>query len=176
MDLIFIYGQPAVGKYTIARELQKKTGFPLFHNHLSVDIAKTFFEWGTPEYSALNRKIMLSAFEAAAKSKKVSKLIFTYGFRPKNKKSGKFIKKIINTIEKYGGRIHFFYIDCSLQELQRRVKLPERKKFKKIHTIKILKRDMHHWGEIPFVKNIRMDNTKIPPKKVAMMILEKIGE
>ncbi len=172
MNLIFIYGQPAVGKFTIAKELAKKTGFILFHNHLSVDLAKTFFEWGTPEYGELNRKIMLSAFEAAAKSGKVKKLIFTYGFRPK--KSGNFIKKIIKIIEKHGGKIYFFHIDCAESELLKRVKSPGRRKFKKINTIKILKRDMHHWGEIPFVENVKIDNTNLSPKKVAEMIMEEI--
>jgi hypothetical protein len=172
MDLIFIYGQPAVGKFTTAKELEKKTGFTLFHNHLSVDLAKTFFEWGTPEYSELNRKIMLSSFEAAAKSKKISTLIFTYGFRPKTK--GIFIKKIIKTIEKYGGKVYFFHINCSQKELLKRVKSPERKKYKKISSIKILKRDQHHWGEIPFVENIKIDNTHLSPKKTAELILNKI--
>ncbi|MFA5925482.1 MAG: AAA family ATPase [Parcubacteria group bacterium] len=172
MDLIFIYGQPAVGKLTIAKELKKKTGFTLFHNHLSVDLAKTFFEWGTPEYSQLNKKIMLSAFEAAAKSGQVPNLIFTYGFRPK--KSPDFIKKIVRIIKKHGGKVFFFYIDCSQEELLKRVKSPERKKYKKISTIKILKRDQHHWGEIPFVENIKIDNTNLSPKKVAEMILSKL--
>lgn len=172
MDLIFIYGQPAVGKFTIAKELEKKTGFTLFHNHLSVDLAKTFFEWGTPEYSDLNRKIMLSSFEAAAKSGKISNLIFTYCYRPKKKPV--FIKKIIGIINKFGGKIYFFYVDCSQKELLKRVKRPERKKFNKINSIKILKRDQHHWGEIPFVENIKIDNTDLSPKEVAEMILRKL--
>lgn len=172
MDLIFIYGQPAVGKFTIAKELERMTGFTLFHNHLSVDLAKTFFEWGTPEYSELNKKIMLSAFEAAAKSGQVPKLIFTYCFRPK--KNPIFIKKIIKIIEKYRGKVRFFCINCSQEELLKRVKSPERKKYKKINSIKILKRDQHHWGEIPFVKNIRINNTCLSPKKVAELILKEL--
>lgn len=173
MDLIFIYGQPAVGKFTIAKELEKMTSFTLFHNHLSVDLVKTFFEWGTPEYSDLNRKIMLNSFEAAAKSGKVPNLIFTYCYRPK--KNPIFIKNIIKIIEKCGGKVHFFHINCSQKELLKRVKSPERKKYKKINTIKILKRDMHHWGEIPFVENIKIDNTRLSPKKAAELILKEFG-
>ena len=173
MDLIFIYGQPAVGKLTIAKELEKRTGYTLFHNHLSVDLVKTFFEWGTPEYTELNRKIMLSAFDAAAKSGQVSNLIFTYCYRPK--KNPIFIKKIIRIIEKNRGKVHFFYINCDHSELLRRVKSPERKKYKKINTIKVLKRDMHHWGEISFVENIKIDNTNLSPKKVVRLILDKLN-
>ncbi len=35
--LVYLYGPPAVGKLTVATELQRLTGFRLFHNHLTVD-------------------------------------------------------------------------------------------------------------------------------------------
>jgi len=37
MKLVFIYGPPASGKLTVARELATLTGYRLFHNHLIVD-------------------------------------------------------------------------------------------------------------------------------------------
>ena len=46
MRLIFIYGLPAVGKLTVAKELAAKTGYKLFHNHLVVDLLISTFELG----------------------------------------------------------------------------------------------------------------------------------
>lgn len=37
MKLLFIYGPPASGKLTVAREPAALTGYRLFHNHLVVD-------------------------------------------------------------------------------------------------------------------------------------------
>jgi hypothetical protein len=36
MDLVFLYGPPAAGKFTVGRELAAITGFGLFHNHLTL--------------------------------------------------------------------------------------------------------------------------------------------
>ena len=35
--VVWIYGPPASGKLTIARELSTLTQLPVFHNHLAVD-------------------------------------------------------------------------------------------------------------------------------------------
>ena len=43
MNLIFIYGPPATGKLTIATELAALTGYTLFHNHPSLNLAREIF-------------------------------------------------------------------------------------------------------------------------------------
>ena len=48
MQLVFIHGAPAVGKLTVARELAALTGFRLFHNHLTVDLAGSVFSASFP--------------------------------------------------------------------------------------------------------------------------------
>ena len=44
MKLIFIYGLPAAGKLTIAKELAAATAFKLFHNHASIGVVELIFE------------------------------------------------------------------------------------------------------------------------------------
>lgn len=80
MKLIIIYGPPAVGKLTVDRELAKVTGYKLFHNHLTVDLAYSLFPSGTKAYSDFVEKIRLEAFEAAAKNK-IKGIIFTSVYR-----------------------------------------------------------------------------------------------
>jgi chloramphenicol 3-O-phosphotransferase len=43
--IIFLHGPGAAGKYTIARELSRLTGLPLFHNHLTVDLLLALFPY-----------------------------------------------------------------------------------------------------------------------------------
>ena len=37
MMLVILFGPPAVGKMAVGIELERQTGFRLFHNHMSVD-------------------------------------------------------------------------------------------------------------------------------------------
>lgn len=46
MQLIFIYGPPAVGKLSVANALAKLTGYRVFHNHLTIDLVRSIFDWG----------------------------------------------------------------------------------------------------------------------------------
>ena len=39
MQFVVLYGRPAVGKLTVARELSALTGYAVFDNHLVVDVA-----------------------------------------------------------------------------------------------------------------------------------------
>jgi hypothetical protein len=50
---VFIYGAPAVGKLTTAREVAGLTGFRLFHNHVAFDFAKSLFDFPSPPFRQL---------------------------------------------------------------------------------------------------------------------------
>lgn len=76
MTFVLLYGPPAVGKLTVAKELAKLTGFKVFHNHLSIDLVETVFPRGTPSFGRVGKAIRELVFEEAAREN-VS-LIFTY--------------------------------------------------------------------------------------------------
>ena len=76
MNLIFLYGPPASGKLTIAEELSSKTGYKLFHNHLTQDLAGEIYPDFGPQRFGLAARIRLDVFEYAAKSG--TDLIFTF--------------------------------------------------------------------------------------------------
>ncbi len=42
-------GPPAVGKMTKGQELEKLSGYKLFHNHVTIEMVVPFFSYGTPE-------------------------------------------------------------------------------------------------------------------------------
>ena len=48
MKLILLYGPPAVGKLTIAKEIARLTGFKLFHAHLTSDLVEAIFPRDPP--------------------------------------------------------------------------------------------------------------------------------
>lgn len=52
MKLIIIHGPPAAGKLTESRELAERTGYKVFHNHISIDCVKPVFELGSKPFGA----------------------------------------------------------------------------------------------------------------------------
>jgi tRNA uridine 5-carbamoylmethylation protein Kti12 len=168
MKLVFIYGIPAVGKLTVAKELAKITDYKIFHNHLTVDLLTSVLEFGTKEYLKLNDKIRLEILQLAAHKKINLIATFCYSYPEDNN----FIRKVIKTIEKEGGQVCFVNLECNKEELKKRVKNPSRSKYKKIKKIKTLEQTLkkYEFREIPFVKQLLINNTNISAKKVAEMI------
>src|SRR3989338_7426258 len=97
MDLIFLYGAPAVGKLTIAKELEKITGYPLFHNHLVAPVSKLFFQMDSVHAIELRNKIRLDVFEITAKHK-VPGMIFTVCYS--HPEDDDFVKDVFESVEK----------------------------------------------------------------------------
>jgi len=175
MKLLFIYGPPAVGKLTIARELSKTTGYKIFHNHLTVDLVSSIFSMGTEAYSDLVEDIRLEVVERAAKSK-LNGIIFTfvYGIETYGgREDDRFIKKVIGKVERHKGRVLFVKLTCEEKILHKRLKHPSRGNFKKVHKIKVLKSIKKKYdlnATVPFGQSFIIDNTRLSPKKVANMI------
>ena len=51
--LLFIIGPVAVGKMSVGFEVAARTGFRLFHNHLTIEPVVRFFEFGSPPFDRL---------------------------------------------------------------------------------------------------------------------------
>ncbi len=177
MKLIIIYGPPAVGKLTVAKELAKITGYKLFHNHLTVDLAYSLFPSGTKGYSDLVEKIRLDVIEIAAKIK-IKGMIFTFVYGVETlggRTDDLFVRKIIRRVEKNKGKVFFVKLSCNEEELHKRLKYPSRKEFKKLNDAKILnsiRKKFDIDSVIPFVENQVIDSTSLSAKKVARMIKE----
>lgn len=170
MKFIYIYGPPATGKLTVANELSKLTNLKVFHNHLTVDLIKPFFEFGSKSFFELSTKLRLDIFESAAKDN-ILGLIFTscYSYPEDND----MIKKIISRIEKHGGEIHFVHLYADINELKKRVEGDSRKNYGKVKTIEGLENSLNKWNmftPIPFVESLKIDNTNLTSKEVAKRI------
>jgi hypothetical protein len=68
MHLIYLHGPPAAGKYTIAKELATRAGCGVLHNHQTIDLARSFFEFGSPPFWALVRELRLTCLRAMAEA------------------------------------------------------------------------------------------------------------
>jgi hypothetical protein len=97
MKLILLYGPPAVGKLTIAKEIARLTGLKLFHAHLTVALVAAIFPRGTPAYRKLVWDLQYAVFAEAAQAH-LDGLIFTtvYG-----RDREQFIARCIEVVEPF---------------------------------------------------------------------------
>jgi hypothetical protein len=102
LKILFLYGRPAVGKLTVARALAARTGGRLFHNHLTVNLVLSVFDFGTPAFIELRAKIWMDVFRRAL-AEKVPLLIFT--FNPESTVSQTFIDELFVEVVAAGGEI-----------------------------------------------------------------------
>ncbi|WP_433967241.1 AAA family ATPase [Tunturiibacter gelidiferens] len=129
MKLIFLYGLPATGKLSVAQELAAMTGHRLFHNHLTVDLLLSVFDFGSPAFVALREEIWLSVFDQASLSK-LPALIFTFAPEPTVRPG--FLERVMTTVAKRGGEVDFVELVCPLSELRRRLNTPSRLQYRKL--------------------------------------------
>ncbi len=175
MKLVFIYGMPASGKLTVARDLARITGFKLFHNHLAVDLLLTTFEFGSEPFVQLREEIWLSVFSHACRSG-IPGLIFT--FAPESTVRPTFIDETIRTVSDQGGELDFVGLTCPIEELKRRLDNPSRREFGKLTSADLFD-ELRAEGILddsymPKPKLI-LDTSVLTPADAAARIAETLG-
>jgi hypothetical protein len=171
MKLLFIYGSPAVGKFTVANEVAKITGYKLFHNHLSMDCVKPVFEFGTPSYVKLVRIIRREVITEAAQQN--VNLIFTFCYA--KEVDDRQVKEITNIVETRGGKVCFVLLKAEKSELEKRVIEESRHRMGKAKSVKVLQYYLDTYElftPVPHRESLVIDNTNLSPREVALRIVE----
>ncbi len=163
-----------MGKLTVGSELKKMTGFPLFHNHLTVDLTESLFEFGSAPFIALREKIWLESLEAAFKAK-LKGVIFTFAFE--KTVSNQFIPALLKMAKKYKGRVEFVELVCDLTELKKRIVSESRTKYNKLISYRKFS-NLFSQGVIYKAKSLKenlvVDTTKLSAKQAATQIFKRI--
>ncbi len=171
MKLIFIYGAPAVGKLTVAREIAELTGFKLFHNHLSIDAVTPVFEFGTKTLWKLVHSIRLEVIAEAAREN--VNLIYTFCYAKDSDDA--FVARITEAVELNGGEVCFVLLTCERSELEKCVVAESRKEFGKANNLKILCEILDRYdlySPVPQRKSLHIENTNLSPADAAKRIIE----
>ena len=170
MKLVVLYGPPGVGKLTVARILAKKAGYKVLHNHLTIELLCSLFDWGSKPYNELVKKYRLELLEMAAKHR-VGGVIttFVYGAEADDKE----IRALIRRMKLHRVQLYFVKLECTQRELERRIGHHSRKAFTKIRHVKNLRDLMKKFdvkSTIPFGNNFVIDTTTLTPVKTAEKI------
>ncbi len=170
MKLIFIYGAPAAGKLTVAKELAALTDFKVFHNHLSIDCIEPIFPFGTKSFWKLVEQIRLDVIGEAAREN--VNLIYTFCYA--KDLDDAHVDKVVETVESNGGEICFVLLKCSVEELEKRVLEESRKQFGKVNNHETLNEILEKYdlfSPVPQRQSLEIDNTSVSPQKAAAAIV-----
>ena len=175
MRLIFLHGLPGVGKLTIARELAELTGFRVFHNHLTVDLVLSVFEFGSKPFVELREAVWLEVFKQAAAAD-LNGLIFTFVFE-RTVRAG-FIEKVQSVIDSAGGEVLFVELTCATEELEKRIEHPSRQKFGKLSSAVMFRElqasGVFAWPTLP-KSHLVVDTTNRSASASARLIATELG-
>jgi hypothetical protein len=171
LKLIFLYGLPAVGKFTVGEELARSTGYKLFHYYLAVDPFLSVFDFGSPPFVDLRETLWLAVIERAALSH-IPGLIFT--FVPEYTIRPQFIPNLIELAARNHIEILAIEVTCPIEEIKRRLDNPSRRRFQKLNSIPLfdaLQSTGALSSVVPMPKpELTLDTSKLTPQQAAKKI------
>jgi tRNA uridine 5-carbamoylmethylation protein Kti12 len=175
MHLIILYGPPGVGKLTVARELATRTGFKVFHNHLTNDLLTSLFEFGSEPMLRLTTKYRIEMLTEAAKadlSGVIHTLVYSRGV------DDDFMQDLIDASEHHGGTATLVLLRCDPEVLMERLISESRSEFGKLRTPETLRkllREQSFMEPFPHRPSLVIDNTHLSPGDVAGQIFSELA-
>lgn len=145
MKLIYLHGPPAAGKYTIAKTLEAKIGARVFHNHLTIDVAKAIFDFGTPAFWELVYSLRLQCITTAAQQ---TEGLVTYTSCYSHPHNLPFFEKIEDAVLSAGSELLPVYLQCDVTELEKRVSNDSRLQMGKIQSAEGLYQALNQWNNV----------------------------
>ena len=172
--LLIIFGPPAVGKLTVAKELAKIADFKIFHNHMIDDPIKNFFPYESPQLNTLSAEFRKRIIEECIKAN--MNLIFTYFWKFDLDRGKKNIDRYKEVVESNGGQVFFVELYATLPERLKRAETEERHKAKVATGAEVVADiEKNHktstGGDFFYKENyLYIDNTNLSAKETAEKI------
>lgn len=174
MKLIIIHGPPAAGKLTVATELAERTGFRLFHNHVSIDCIKPVFEFGSPPFNRMIELIRFGTIAEAAREGVDLIHTFVYAFG----EDDEHFAQLIAAAENNGGEAHTVLLICGDEVRKQRIGSESRVRIGKLtdpESIEKSKERYDLFSPLPDRETLIIDTTEVAPADAAVRIIERLG-
>jgi shikimate kinase len=176
MKLIYLYGPPATGKLTVAKELSKLTGYKVMHNHLFNDLVETIMDYDNPDFFKLTEEFRRQLIKAAVENKTKGAIVtMCYTYPNENEKC----KKRFQEYDELGIETKFIHLYADKEELIKRVGGESRLKHGKLKDSEKLCNlldELDFYTKIPFVESLEIDNTNLTPAEVARQINKYVNK
>jgi AAA domain len=117
--LLFVVGPPAVGKMSVGQAITERTGLRLFHNHIAIELALRYFDFGTPAFRRIDAAIRRLVIEEVAASD-LPGLVFTYVWAFNLPEDQAVVEKFAKPFRERGARVLFVELEATQAERLRR--------------------------------------------------------
>jgi hypothetical protein len=179
MKLIIIFGPHAVGKMTVGQALSKITDIPLFHNHVSIELALSLLGQDK-NWQALSNEIREVVFKHVANAEGKG-LIFTFMWALEHQADHDYIKQLSDLFKSKGATVYYveLYADKDIRidrnQTENRLKEKPSKQDIKTSLDRFLRlEDKYRLNsfdqELKLENYIKIDNTHLEPDEVAKQI------
>ena len=119
MSLIILIGPPAVGKMTVGQELEKLSGYKLFHNHTAIELVLPYFGYDTREGRGLVSTVRNAFYDAFAVSDQPG-FIITYVWAFDVDGEREYIEGVAEKFAAAGREIFWVELEAGLDERLKR--------------------------------------------------------
>lgn len=170
--LCFIYGPPAVGKFTVAREVTNRVGYRLLHNHLTSDVVSSILDRSAPSFLETLCRLRVMLVEAAADVG--ASVVITTAFAAGH---AAFIERPARAFETRGGRVRYVRLVAPTDVLVARVADESRRTSGKLVDAESLLRllEDHDMSiAIPGTEGPTIDTSICTPAEAADTIVEHL--
>ena len=173
MNLIYLYGPPATGKLTVAQELSKLTGYPVFHNHLTRDLVQSLYPGNVMDHYDLVDALREDVMQYCALNN--TDFIFTSVYD--GPEDDEVVSKRVNIVTENGGGVLFVELTAPHDVLLERVGNESRKQHKKIHEPKQLASLLKTkaYGSVLYDNVLKLDTSVMNPLQSAELIAKHFG-
>jgi hypothetical protein len=168
--LVYLYGPPAVGKLTVARELAALTGFKLLHNHLTVNLVHALFPFGSESFMRLLRQFRP---EMVAEAARVGIDLIVTGVYLGTEEQSDSIEQRLAPVYESGGSALFVQLVCDRDVWLARVPNESRRiEGKLLDTGRAVRlfNGVDPFSTMPVGPHLTLDTTHLPPAEAAARI------
>jgi hypothetical protein len=184
-DLLFIIGPPAVGKMTVGDAIAARTGLRVFHNHVAIEPALRFFDFGTPAFSRLVQGFRTAVLEEVAASD-LPGLIFTYAWAFNSPGDAAHVASYAEPFRKRNGRVLFLELEATQEERLRRnvgesrlAEKPSKRDLDRSRELLVQADREYRLNSVDEFAgspdHLRVDTTRLEPAQVAELAISKFG-
>ncbi|MFN6963236.1 MAG: AAA family ATPase [Pyrinomonadaceae bacterium] len=177
MKLIVIHGPPAVGKLTVANAVAERTGFKVFHNHLTIDCTRPVFEFGTEAFWQINVRLRCVVIAEAARRGIDLIHTFCYGRGPDDA----YFRELVSAATDNGGTVHAVLLDCRDDVRRERIVEESRLRLRKLTdpaaVVDRSKQRFELTSPHPDLEHetLRIDTSDISPDDAARLIIRRFA-
>jgi hypothetical protein len=176
---------------TVGHELAKRTGFKLFHNHMTVEPVLDIFEFGSPPFDRLVSEFRRRVIEEAVAAE-LPGLVFTFVWGLELAGESDLVASYANIVEHGGGTVHFVELYADRDERLSRngsaFRLEQKRskrdlEFSRENLLALDEQFVMNTGPVTTPaaalwkdrKYLRLDNTNLSAPDAAEQIIQEFG-